>query len=92
MKFAISVSRGVVGNNIQVQVQAEAKEVIARVVTTLDNFGIGDDSLSPPSTSYDRTWIQVGSAGPHMDHTLTVVVTDGGGAQQSAVKKWQDPR
>lgn len=90
MKFEIKYARAVMGNNIDVLVGAEGSEQIARVVTTLDNFGLGDDTLPGNQVSYQRSFLQAGSASPHMAHTVEVVVTDQNGAPKSATRKWQD--
>ena len=91
MKFSIQHQRALAGNDITVGIEAEGKEVISHVTVTLDGFGIGEDALDPPAVSYQREWLQVGSASPHLDHQLTVTVTDTQGNTLSADRIWEDP-
>ena len=90
MKFAIQHQRAIVGNDIRVGVEAEGDQVISRVTTTLDGFDIADDELNPPSTSYEREFLQAGDASPHRTHQLVVTVTDLQGKTTSADRRWQD--
>jgi hypothetical protein len=90
MKFAIQHQRAVAGNDITVGVEAEGDQVISHVTTSLDGFDLGDDDLNPPSSSYERQFLQAGDASPHRDHELVVTVTDAQGKTTRADRRWQD--
>jgi hypothetical protein len=90
MKFSIQHQRAVVGNDLLIGIEAEGKEQISRVTTTLDGFDVGDDALDPPAVSYEHQFLQAGAASPHLLHQLTVVVTDPEGKVKSADRRWED--
>jgi len=73
MKFNISYQRAVVGNDIEVQIDAEGDELIVSVDYVLDGFDLdGDDLSDAPVVSFHRTLSHVGDAGPGKRHKLTV--------------------
>ena len=45
MKFEIQHQRAPIGNDIVVGFEAEGKEQISRVTTTLDGFDLGDECI-----------------------------------------------
>jgi hypothetical protein len=90
MKFSIQHNRAIVGNDITVGLEAEGSEVISHVTTTLDGFDIGDDEIDPASVSYERQFLQVGNASPHLQHELIVTVTDTRGNTKTADRRWED--
>lgn len=90
MKFSIEYARSLTGNDISVAVEGEADQVIRHVTTTLDGFDIGDDELEPPCVSYERKFLQVGDASPHLEHELVITATDLSGKTISADRRWED--
>jgi hypothetical protein len=62
MKFTLSYSKALLGNDIDVQVGAEDQEEISRVTIVLDGFELSDEVLQAPCVSYQRSYLQVGSA------------------------------
>lgn len=75
MKFNISVQRALIGNDLDIQIDAEGDEVIAKVAYKLDGFDLeADDLTENPVVSSHRTFSQVGDAGPKMLHKLIVQV------------------
>jgi hypothetical protein len=90
MKFSVQHLRAFLGNDITVGAEAEDHELIARVTITLDGFQLCDDQVDPPSVSYERQLPQAGDGGPHMQHRLTITVTDPEGNMKSADRRWQD--
>lgn len=90
MKFTLSYCRSVVGNDIDIQIEAENGHEIARVRAVLDGFELSDEVLEIPPVSYQRTYLQVGSATPHAEHKLTVAAADVNGKQETATREWQD--
>jgi hypothetical protein len=90
MTFKLAVCRDVVGSRIDITVVSEPDRLIARVTTTLDNFGLGDDQLENPSTHFERGFVQAGNAGPGTRHVLEVQVRDEGGSAEHATKVWVD--
>jgi hypothetical protein len=90
MKFSTRHQRTITGNDIVVRVEAEGKELIAKVTTALDGSEIGADALELPGVSYEREFSRVGSAGPHMEHDLTITVADADGKTKIVVRKWAD--
>jgi len=81
MKFSIQHQRAPIGNDIVVGIEAEGKERISRVTTTLDGFDIGDEVLNPPGVSYEHQFPRAGEARPELQHQLTV---------KSADRRWED--
>ena len=64
MKFNISYQRAFVGNDIEVQIDAEGDEVITAVEYNLDGFDLLQDDLAETLVvSFHRTLSQVGEAG-----------------------------
>jgi hypothetical protein len=92
MKFSIQHRRSIVGNDIDVSIEAGGDQVISHVTTTLDGFDIGDDELDPPCASYERQFLQAGDASPHLEHELVVTVRDTQGKNTSADRRWEDMR
>lgn len=90
MRFSLSHRRALIGHELTVKVTASAKETIARVTTTLDGRGLAKDSLSPPEVQYERSFHQVGGAGPGLQHVLVVHATNGEGEQAVASLRWND--
>jgi hypothetical protein len=90
MKFTLSYARALLGNDIDIQIEAEDGETINRVTVLLDGFQLSDELLQESSVSYQRTFLQAGSAGPHNEHKLTVAATDMNGNHTSATREWQD--
>jgi len=90
MKFAIMHQRSIVGNDINVGIEADGDQTISHVTTTLDGFDLGDDELDPPCASYERQFLQAGDASPHRMHELVVTATDLQGKTTSADRRWQD--
>lgn len=90
MTFKLAVCRDVVGSRIDITVDSEPDRLIARVTTTLDNFGLGDDRPRNPSTHFERGFAQAGNAGPGTKHVLEVQAYDESGSAESATKIWVD--
>jgi hypothetical protein len=74
---------------VDVTVSAGQGELISHVATNLDGVPIGDDDLSPPESSYQRTWHQVGTGVPGQTNQVVVVARDQKGNETSASKTWQ---
>jgi hypothetical protein len=75
VKFSITYQRAIMGNDIEIQIDAEAGEVISAVDYNLDGFGLpGDDLSETPVVSFHRTLSRVGEAGPGRLHKLIVEV------------------
>ncbi len=75
MKFNVAYQRAVIGNDIEIQIDAENEEIISGVNCTLDGFGIASDDLSEtPVVSFHRTLSRVGEARPGEVHRLLVEV------------------
>jgi hypothetical protein len=62
---------------------------ITEVTTVFDGFSIGDDSLSPGTTQYDRTF-EGQSANSGASHNLVVTAFDQNNSPESATKIWTD--
>jgi hypothetical protein len=92
MKFNLSYQRALIGNDIDVQIDAETEEVILGVNCTLDGFGIASDDLSQtPLVSFHRTLSQVGEASSGQLHKLVVeVIGKPGEANKYASRIWTD--
>ena len=64
MKFNIAVQRALMGNDLDIQIDADGDEQIVRVTYTLDGFDLdGDDYTDNPVVSSHRTFSQAGDAG-----------------------------
>jgi hypothetical protein len=75
MRFDLTHQRAIIGNNIDVQIDAEHGEVISEVNCTLDGFEISSDDLSQtPVVSFHRTFNQAGDAIAGQAHKLDVEV------------------
>ena len=75
MKFDLAYRRALIGNDIEVQIQAETGEIITGVNCSLDGFEIASDDLSQnPVVSFHRTLIQAGDASSGQAHKLVVEV------------------
>ena len=90
MKFTLSHSRAVTGNDISVQVEADDGDALTLVTSELDGFSLAEDDLSPPDSSYDRSFNQAGLASPAMDHVLNVSATASSGKTRAATHRWTD--
>ena len=91
MKFTISHSRALAGNDISVTVDADGGKAIQSVLTQLDGFSIGDDQLAAPSDVYQRKFVGVGTAGIGTEHTLVVSATLEDDSVHSSTSMWTDP-
>lgn len=92
MKFTIAHQRAFMGNDIDIQVEAESDESIFAVQSTLDEFDIASDDLSDaPSVSYHRAFNQVGDARSGLTHKLVVRVRGKDGSpDQIGTHMWTD--
>jgi hypothetical protein len=90
MKFTLAYQRAVMGNDIDVQIQAEGSEVIANVQIVLDGFDLANEAVDPPAIQYQRSILQAGDAAPHKEHNLVVTTTDSDGKSRTATRRWQD--
>jgi len=90
MIFMIDTKRDIVGYRIEVQVNAETGEQIAKVTTSYENSSLASDNLSPPEVQYQRIFRQVGGYTPGVDRIVKVTATNDGGKQETASRKWQD--
>jgi len=92
VKFNISYQRAFVGNDIEVQIDAEGDEVITAVEYNLDGFDLLQDDLAEtPVVSFHRTLSQVGEAGRGKLHKLIVRVHGKpDDASKDASRVWND--
>jgi hypothetical protein len=92
MKFDLTYQRALIGNNIDVQIDAETGEIILGVNCTLDGFEIASDDLSQtPVVSFRRTFSQAGDASAGQAHKLVVEVTGNAGEPNKyATRIWTD--
>ncbi len=90
MDITIKGGKDVMNQWVEVTVKGGSSQQISHVTTNLDGFPIGDDDVSPPEGSYDRTWRQVGTGTPGQTHKVGVIATDQNGKQEFASKTWQD--
>ncbi len=92
MKFDLTYQRALLGNNIDVHIDAETGEIISGVNCTLDGFEIASDDLSQtPAVSFHRTFTQVGDASAGQAHKLVVeVIGKPGEANKYATRIWTD--
>ena len=91
MKFKTSHARSISGNNITVSIEGEHDEQMIQVLVELDGFTLADDSLQPPSQSYENNFSNAGDAGPLMEHKLVVTATTTDNAAHSSTTIWTDP-
>ena len=92
MKFTISAQRALQGNDIDIQIEADGDEVIAKVAYNLDGFSLdSNDFTQNPLVFFQRTFSQAGDAGPRKLHQLIVQV-EGLSEQPTkyASKIWND--
>jgi len=92
VKFNISYQRALLGNDIEVQIDAEGDEVITAVEYNLDGFDLPQDDLSEtPVVSFHRTLPHVGEAGQGKLHKLIIrVYGKPGDASKNASRMWTD--
>ena len=90
MKFTLAYQRALMGNDLDVQIQAEGKEAIANVQIALDGFDLVNDAVDPPAVQYQRTILQAGDAAPHKEHSLVVIANNTDGKASAATRKWED--
>jgi hypothetical protein len=92
MKFTIACQRAVAGNDIDLQIEAEAAEEIVGVTCLLDGSEISSDDLrGTPVISYHRTVGQAGEARPGQTHHLIVEVrVKNEGPSRFATRIWTD--
>jgi len=91
MKFSISHTRALAGNDISVTVDADGGAAIQSVLTKLDGFTLAEDQLAAPSDIYERIFSGVGTAGIGTEHTLIVSATLEDGHIHSSTSMWTDP-
>jgi hypothetical protein len=91
VKFTLSHARALMGNNISVAVEADEGRAIVRVRAELDGSELANDQLVSPSESYDRTFLNAGSAGPLIEHTLVLSVEQDDAKVHSSTSVWVDP-
>ncbi len=93
MKFSIVCQRAFVGNDIDLQIDAEAEEVIVGVTCSLDGTDVASDDLTDaPAIFYHRSFSQVGEAQPGQVHKLVVAVRGKDGDPiRFATRIWTDP-
>jgi hypothetical protein len=92
VKFTIAYQRALLGNDIDIQIDAETNEIISAVNCTLDGFEVASDDFSQtPVVSFHRSLSQVGDAGPGKVHKLMVEVHgENGEASKFAARIWTD--
>jgi len=92
MKFNLNYQRALIGNNIDVQIDAETGEIISGVNCTLDGFEIASDDLSQtPVVSFHRTFSLAGDASSGQAHKLVVeVIGKPGEPNTYATRIWTD--
>jgi hypothetical protein len=92
MKFDLTYRRALVGNEIDVEIEAEAGEAIYGVNCTLDGQSIAAEDISEtPVVSYHQTINHAGDAGHGIAHKLVVeVVGKPGEASKYASRVWTD--
>ena len=92
MKFTIQCQRAVIGNDIDLEIEADKGEAMFAVICTLDRFEISTDEFrETPVVSFHRTFRQVGEAGPGETHQLLVEVRgQNGEPSRFASRIWTD--
>jgi hypothetical protein len=89
MRFTLSHQRQTIGQQIRVTVESGPGQSITEVTTVFDGFSIGDDSLPPGTTQYDRSF-DGESASSGASHILVVTAFDQNNSPESATKIWTD--
>jgi hypothetical protein len=89
MQFTLNHQRQTIGQQIRVTVEAGPGQSITEVTTVFDGFSIGDDSLAPGTTQYDRSF-DGESASSGASHILVVTAFDQNNSPESATKIWTD--
>jgi hypothetical protein len=92
VKFAIRSERALLGNDIDVQIDAESDEMITLVICTLDGCEVGSDDLSQaPVVSFHRTFCRVGEAQAGKLHRfMAEVFGNFGEGSKRASRIWND--
>jgi len=93
VKFDISVQRNnIIGNDIDIRVEAEGDEVIVSVDYILDGFNLDTDNFNDtPLNSLRRTFSQAGDARPGKQHRLIVKVHGKpGSSDKNGSRVWTD--
>lgn len=90
MQFSITHTRGFVGSNITVSVQAQEKEFIRSVNVDFDGDDLDDYQAPDATQSYTREFTGVGDAGPGAEHTLIVTAIDQNQTPHSSTTQWTD--
>lgn len=91
MNFTISHKRAFIGNDVCVKVEADPSKPLSVVRTMLDDFELGNDSLTDGSVFYERTFSGAGDAGSGIEHSLVVTAQQADGASHSSTSMWTDP-
>jgi hypothetical protein len=91
MKATLRHSRAIMGNDIQVSLEASGSEQLQLVRTTLDSFTLAEDQFDEPQSSFERDFSQAGDAAPDMDHELIVEATNTAGKTARWSARWTDP-
>lgn len=91
MKFTLTHSRALAGNDILIEVEADEGKSIQRVETSLDGFTLADDLLENPSDSYQRSFLGAGDAGSGTEHRLVVSAEQDDDKAHSSISIWTDP-
>jgi len=92
MKFDISVQRNIIGNDLDIQIEAEGEEVIASVDYILDGFTLDTDNFGDsPLNFLNRTFSRAGDGGPGKQHRLIVKVHGkAGDPDKNGSRIWTD--
>jgi len=92
MKFEISIQRNIIGNDLDVQINAEGDEVIVSVDYVLDGFTLASDDFNDaPLNFLHRTFSRAGEAGPGKQHRLIVKVhRKAGSTDRNGSRVWTD--
>jgi hypothetical protein len=90
MLVDIAYQRALIGNDLDVQIDAQ-KNPITSVVCTLDGIEVAADDLTKtPVMSFHRTFSQVGKASAGQNHELLVTVLDTEGKKKLYTRRWKD--
>lgn len=90
MKFTSTHARAFMGNDISVEVDADAKESIRSVAVILDGWSLEAVDLGPGTSQYQRDFRGVGDTASGMPHTLIVSAADQDLNLHSSETKWTD--
>jgi hypothetical protein len=92
MKFTIACQRAAIGNDIDLEIEADKGEAMFVVICTLDGIEISTDDFRETSVvSFHRTFSQVGEARAGETHKLLVEVRGKDGEpSRFAVRMWTD--